>query len=62
VTNRDQRDRDLQVAGFTVIHFSYSELVEDPRRCVGEVLSIAGDQRRELSERVFSHARGGPDA
>lgn len=41
VRQRDQRDRDLQVAGWKVLHFSYSELVNDPMRCVESVVSVA---------------------
>ena len=37
VTRRNRRDRDVQIAGYTVMHFSYSELVRDPMACAAEV-------------------------
>jgi very-short-patch-repair endonuclease len=37
VTYRNQRDRDLAAEGWTVLHFSGSELYRDPARCVTEV-------------------------
>lgn len=41
VIQRNQRDRAFQNAGWTVFHFSGSELVKDPERCVREVRDIA---------------------
>lgn len=39
VTWRNQRDRDLQRAGWKIYHFSGSELVKDGERCVREVIA-----------------------
>lgn len=52
VTDRNQRDRSLQQAGWTVFHFSGSELVKDPERCVREVLTVAQDAFWRLSNGV----------
>lgn len=41
VTVRNKRDRDLQVAGWKVFHFSGSELVRDPQRCASDVWGYA---------------------
>lgn len=41
VTYRNQRDRDLQNAGWRVFHFSGSEFVRHPQRCVEEVFKTA---------------------
>jgi very-short-patch-repair endonuclease len=41
VERRNRRDRDVQVAGFTVMHFSYSELIRDPMGCAESVVQAA---------------------
>lgn len=41
VALRNTRDRDLQAAGWTVCHFSGSELLTDPKGTVGAVLDLA---------------------
>lgn len=41
VAQRDQRDRDLQAAGWRVFHFSYSEFVAHPWESVNEVQGYA---------------------
>lgn len=41
VTRRNQRDRVLQQAGWTVFHFSFYEMVGRPQGCVEDVLSVA---------------------
>jgi hypothetical protein len=41
VAYRNQRDRDLQADGWTVLHFSGSELNRDPWKCVNEAFSHA---------------------
>lgn len=38
VTYRNKRDRDLQAAGYVVLHFSYDEMTKRPVECVQEVL------------------------
>lgn len=48
VNERDSRDRDLQRAGFTVLHFSYSALVATPHKCVEDVLRTAWPLRKKL--------------
>lgn len=59
VTERNQRDRDLQIAGFPVIHFSYDELVREPHRCVGEALDAGRDQLFTIRESL-TNSGGGP--
>jgi len=44
VAYRDQRDRALQAANWTVLHFSFSEFTNNPYRCVCEVLLAARKQ------------------
>lgn len=44
VTRRNLRDRLLQQAGWTVFHFSWSELTTDPANKVWEVVSVARQQ------------------
>ncbi len=41
VASRNQRDRLLQQAGWTVLHFSWSELTTRAEDCVAEVLIVA---------------------
>ena len=41
VTQRNQRDRDLQASGWKVFHFSGSEVHRDPEACVNEVMEYA---------------------
>lgn len=48
VIERDQRDRDFQNAGWRLFHFSGSELVKDPERCVREVREVAVDALSRL--------------
>jgi hypothetical protein len=49
VTVRNKRDRDLQVAGWKVFHFSGSELVADPGNCVKDVWDYAIGVTQEFS-------------
>lgn len=41
VTQRNQRDRDLQADGWTVLHYSGSELFRDPEGCVSSAFEPA---------------------
>lgn len=41
VTYRNERDRALQVAGYDVLHFSYSEVTQHPAKCVDDVTIAA---------------------
>lgn len=41
VAARNSRDRALQMAGYSVIHFSYREMTTRPSECIGEVLMAA---------------------
>jgi hypothetical protein len=41
VAYRNQRDRALQQAGWTVYHYSWKEMTERPAECVSEVLCAA---------------------
>jgi hypothetical protein len=60
VTDRNQRDRNLQMADYKVFHFSGSELVADPVQCVTEVLEFAFDAlcafKREMWKRKRSRS------
>jgi len=49
VSYRNKRDRDLQVAGYQVLHFSYSELVKNPIACVEEVHAAASSAHERIS-------------
>lgn len=50
VTSRDRRDRDLQAAGWQVLHFSGGEVVTQPDRCVAEVLRAVYQPWTQLLE------------
>jgi len=50
VAHRNQRDRDLQLDGWTVLHYSGSELVRDPAACVVNCY-------HEASAAFFRHKR-----
>lgn len=41
VTNRNQRDRALQQAGWRVFHYSFDEFVKSPERCAWEPIDFA---------------------
>jgi very-short-patch-repair endonuclease len=47
VARRNERDRALQNAGWTVFHFSFSEMNERPDDCVYEVYAFA---KRQVAE------------
>jgi very-short-patch-repair endonuclease len=57
VIRRNQRDRELQAAGWTVLHFSGSELVKEPWKCVAEVHDRAMDLLYEEMERECNARR-----
>lgn len=38
VAARNERDRALQLAGYTVLHFSYREMTTNPLKCIDDVL------------------------
>lgn len=65
VIERNQRDRALHDAGWRVFHFSGSELVKDPERCVREVWDVAEDalwrMRREMRARRHAHKQHSPE-
>lgn len=44
VTHRNQRDRELQQAGWQVFHYSFSEFTARPEHCVLEVIECAREQ------------------
>lgn len=54
VAYRNQRDRLLQQAGWTVFHFSWAEMTTRPEECIGEVLGVARD--RYIRARTAEHA------
>jgi hypothetical protein len=41
VIDRNERDRDLQLAGWTVFHFSGSEMHRDPEACLDQLMTFA---------------------
>jgi hypothetical protein len=49
VTRRNQRDRDLQDAGYDVRHVSYEELTSQPEQTVSELFSAAQNQMADLA-------------
>jgi hypothetical protein len=49
VTRRNQRDRDLQDAGYDVRHVSYEELTTQPEQTVSELFSAAQNQMADLA-------------
>jgi hypothetical protein len=52
VTYRNARDRALQRTGWLVLHFSGSEVVRDPERCVIDGLRAAHDLLMQLNDRI----------
>lgn len=58
VAARNERDRLLTAAGWTVFHYSGSELYRDPSRCVEEVIRHAIDAYQNWNEAVFRAGRG----
>jgi hypothetical protein len=48
VTYRNQRDRDLQSAGWRIFHFSFSEFSQNPAGCVAEVRDGCRRQAKAL--------------
>lgn len=51
VTYRNLRDRDLQMAGFTVVHFSFSEFTKAPEKCTRDVVTASWNAIREIVRR-----------
>lgn len=56
VAQRNQRDRDLQGAGWKVLHLSYSEVDRDGCKACGDVAQIVFEQFIEIRRKI--HARG----
>jgi len=52
VTDRNRRDRDLHAAGWRLLPFSGSEVVNDPARCVVEVYDMAQREYQRLWSRM----------
>ena len=52
VAYRNQRDRDLMESGWTVFHFSWSEMTERPEVCVTEVVEAANRRYWQLLRSV----------
>lgn len=50
VAYRNQRDRALQQAGWTVLHFSWTEMTTRPQECVEEVFAMAHDRYWAISK------------
>lgn len=55
---RNMRDRYLQVDGWKVFHFSYSEMTESPVQRVLDVFNFAVATYNDLWEAVFKSERG----
>ena len=55
VARRDARDRALHRDGWSLFHYSGSELYAAPLRCVREAYDFATTQERELLGRVRAH-------
>ena len=54
VALRNERDRSApQADGWTVLHFSGSELVRDPLKCVQSVLTLCHSKHDEWSQHVW---------
>jgi very-short-patch-repair endonuclease len=53
VALRNRRDRDLQIAGWRVFHFSGSEVTREPLKCVLEVVRYAARCHQRLWSAVF---------
>jgi very-short-patch-repair endonuclease len=58
VTYRNERDRLLQLAGYSVLHFSYSELTQHPAKCIGDVANAALMRFDPEFRRVFGPKLG----
>lgn len=57
VVSRNRRDRDLQRAGWTVFHFSGSELHNDPLRCALEVFDAGRSALNVMRNHTLSLKR-----
>lgn len=53
VNERNQRDRHLQQAGWAVFHFSGSEVVHEPERCVREVREMGLESFWRISADLY---------
>lgn len=53
VAYRNERDRVLQADGWTVLHFSGSELFRDPLACVQQVIEICKQRHELFSNEVY---------
>lgn len=53
VAYRNERDRDAQSDGWTILHFSGSELYRDPLKCAQSTLDFCRRKHDEWSERVW---------
>lgn len=58
VTYRNQRDRDLQRVGWRIFHFSGSEFVRHPQRCVEEVYRAADSAYMDFAGAVIRSKAG----
>jgi very-short-patch-repair endonuclease len=53
VAYRNERDRDVTAAGWTILHFSGSELYKDPLKCASDVLAICKQKHDAFSYAVY---------
>lgn len=58
VIDRNERDRALQAAGWSVVHFSGSELHRDPEACV-EAVAVLADRLRSEFWKQFTRSQVG---
>jgi len=57
VERRNERDRALQQAGWTVFHFSFTEMSARPEACILEVFDFAHKQLMECLEAANARVR-----
>lgn len=53
VAYRNERDRDLQADGWTILHFSGSELYRDPVKCATSVFEFCRKKHDEWIPKVY---------
>ncbi len=61
VAYRNERDRALQLAGYDVLHFSYSELTQRPSQCIDDVALAARMKFDPEFRKSFGPRLGAPN-
>lgn len=59
VATRNSRDRTLQLAGYTVLHFSYREMTTNPIQCINDVFTALMFKFEPERAREWQRAFGG---